>query len=240
MCATFKREDLKSRYDVTSIFEDEWHTYCAAETDRIIDHYLKIPSGHSEWLLNAGAGVYALGLSKWKEVSLDLFLPPIQSRSYPVCASVEQLPFKNESFGAVICVGEVLAYCDPATAISEFARVLATHGQLVCDFRSTKSCRYWLTPVFGRGAELIIDDYNGTPEKTWVYSPNYIETLLKKAGFMVVARLGTHTWSSIARRTGFSTQTSVRIQRGIDWLQFSLIGADLITIVAERTSFERQ
>jgi ubiquinone/menaquinone biosynthesis C-methylase UbiE len=54
-------------------------------------------------------------------------------REYSVCTSVERLPFRENSMGAIVCVGEVLAYCDPAAAIGEFARVLVRSGLLICD-----------------------------------------------------------------------------------------------------------
>jgi ubiquinone/menaquinone biosynthesis C-methylase UbiE len=111
--------------------------------------------------------------SNWDEISVDLFTTPLRSQKLSVCANIQVLPFKADTFGCVVCVGEVLAYCDPAQAISELARVLASSGLLICDFGSTTSARYAFTHLYGRAADIVTDHYNGSPEKIWVYSPQY-------------------------------------------------------------------
>src|SRR5208337_3242994 len=145
---------------------------------------------------------------------------PIRDRKYALCASVEALPFRSSTFGAIVCVGEVLAYCDPAAAITEFARVLAPSGTLICDFGSSRSIRYWFRTSYGRAADLVTDHYNGTPERTWVYDPAYVSSLLVKAGFHVKVSLGTHTWSAFARRLGASMPTAMLVQQYLEWLRF--------------------
>jgi SAM-dependent methyltransferase len=230
----FKREELSKRYDVTTINEDIWHEYSGERTAQIITHYLPELHAPSKLLLNAGAGIYELNLSGWEEVSLDLFPGPLRNRSRAVCASVEALPFREHLFGAIVCVGEVLAYCDPARAIAEFARVLAPSGVLICDFGNSRSFRYWLRSQYGRAADMVTDSYNEAPERIWIYDPQYLLSLLNSSGFSVLARLGTHTWSGLARRVGASIPLSVAIQRRLERLPLPKARADLMTIVAVR------
>jgi SAM-dependent methyltransferase len=231
----FKREELRARYDVPSLDEDRWHAYSGEKTAGIIEHYLRGSAPPSLWLLNAGCGVYELALDAWKEVSVDLFTRPIGGRLRSICASVEQLPFRSKAFGGVVCVGEVLAYCDPAAAIAEFGRVLSQSGVLICDFASSRSIRYWFRKPYGRAADLIRDEYNGTPERTWVYDPQYVSSLLGASGFRLMASVGTHSWSALARRLGASPRSAVFLQRSLEWLDLPTRWADLTTIVAERT-----
>jgi hypothetical protein len=67
----FKREELRARYDVPSIVEDDWYAYCGQKTANIVKQYLGGPSAPSALLLNAGCGVYQLSMDSWKEVSVD-------------------------------------------------------------------------------------------------------------------------------------------------------------------------
>ena len=163
---------------------------------------------------------------------VDLFEAPIRNQAHFIRASVEELPLDPGMFGAVVCVGEVLGYCDPARAIPEFARVLSSPGLLICDFGSTRSCRHWFRATHSRSADLITDQYQNTPEPIWIYHPHYIESLLAVSGFKKLSVYGTHTWSAISRRIGISAPKATRLQRLIDWLPFPNRWADVTTIVA--------
>jgi SAM-dependent methyltransferase len=230
----FERNALKSRYDVCSISEDRWHTHTGQRTSRIVANTLaEIPPG-SRRLLNAGSGCHALGLSSWEEIATDLFPSPLTTHRVSVCASVELLPFAEQSFGAVVSVGEVLAYCDPARALKEFARVLIPSGVLICDFGSTRSTKYRFTESFGRAADLVTDRYNGSPEKIWIYDPLYIRSILEDVGFLVSEEMGIHAWSAIARRLGLSPAVSVLAGKLLDWIRAPAIWGDIMTVVARR------
>jgi SAM-dependent methyltransferase len=234
MPAGFKRAALEGRYNVASMREDEWHTYSGSRTQKVIEHEFADKTLEPPWLLNAGAGVYDLGIGTFDEISLDLFTSPIRGRAYPVCANIQHLPLRSSSVGGVVCVGEVLAYCDPALTIAEFARVLGPSGLLVCDFGSSLSFRHWFRESYGRAADIVMDHYNGAPERTWVYSPKYIRALLASSGFRIVKIVGTHTWSAISRRLGLSTHASLALQRKLEAIHLPSGFADVITIVAVR------
>jgi len=235
----FKREELLRRYNVASIREDAWHTYSGRKTLAFVTKQLPNRASPSAWLMNAGAGVYGLHLFDWKEVPVDLFTAPILKRERAVCASIERLPFKAQTFGAIVCVGEVLAYCDPALAICEFARVLAPSGILICDFGSSRSFRYWLSQSHGRAADLVVDDYNGAPERIWIYDPAYMKALLVSSGFEITAKSGTHTWSALARRHGVPISAALTLQTHLEWLKLPSGWSDIMTISAVRVAGER-
>lgn len=235
MSPGFKRNELQHRYNVRTFHEDEWHAYSGHRTLQYLTQHLHNRASNSRWLLNAGAGVYEFGLSTWNEVCLDLFTTPICARQHALCASIERLPLKSSTMGAVICVGEVLGYSDPAAALAEFARVLSKSGILICDFGSSRGIRNWFTKSYGRAADLIIVDYNRTPERTWIYDPRYIDSLLHSFGFQIRIKLGTHTWSALAKRLRLSTRTALSLQRNLEGLWFPPVWADVMTIVALKT-----
>jgi ubiquinone/menaquinone biosynthesis C-methylase UbiE len=169
-------------------------------------------------------------------MAVDLFEAPIRRQQHFVRASIEELPFPSKMFGAVVCVGEVLGYCDPSKALAEFARLLTPSGVLICDFGNTRSFRYWLKQQHGRAADLLKDEYNGTPEPIWVYDPRYISSLLASFGFSVESVYGTHTWSALARRIGFTARLATSIQRHLEWLHLPPGWADITTIAAVRSA----
>lgn len=231
----FEPDQLRARYDVENISEDAWHSYSGARTAKILTRYLPMSGAKSRSLLNAGSGVHQVRMPPWQEVSVDLFSRPIRSHSKFVCANIEQLPFAANEFGAVVCVGEVLGYCDPARALAEFARVVEQGGVLICDFGNTRSIRYWLTPTYRRAADLTTDSYNGTPERIWVYEPSYILSLLESSGFEIKRTIGTHTWSALWRRLGASSQRAVRWQTLLEWIPVPESFSDVMTVVAVRS-----
>ena len=230
----FKPHELAARYNVESFREDEWHTYCGIKSSAFVTDNLTSCSAHSRLLLNAGSGVYQLGVNGWSETTVDLFDAPMHGRQNAVRASVENLPFESGIFGAVVCVGEVLGYCDPTKAIFEFSRVMAPAGVLIIDFGNSRSLRYLFKKQYGRAADLITDQYNGTPEAIWVYDFSYITSLLNSAQFTIKRVSGMHTWSALARRAGISAQTATHFQRRMDWLQLPNKWSDVIGIVSVR------
>jgi SAM-dependent methyltransferase len=239
MPAGFKPHELAHRYDVESFREDAWHTYFGNKSAKMVTDQLASCESNSRFLLNAGSGVYQIGVNGWTEIAVDLFNAPIRGRQNAICANIEDLPFESEKFGAVVCVGEVLGYCDPAKAISEFSRVLTQAGILICDFGNSRSIRHFLKSHYGRSADLITDQYNGTPEPIWIYDQAYIRSLLISAKFDIKKVSGIHTWSAIARRFGISPQKSTSIQQRLDRLQLPAKLADVITISAVRCAREK-
>lgn len=183
--------------------------------------------------MNAGSGCYEIADPSWSEVCIDLFAAPLQGRLNAVCGTVEALPFADETFDCVTCVGEVLAYCDPSKAFSEFSRVLTRGGVLIFDFGSTTSARHLLRPQFGRAADVITDIYNDRPERVWIYSPKYIVELLRSRDFTVERQFGAHTWSALARRFGASPNIATYFEKTLRSFRI-MKWADLVTVVAVR------
>jgi SAM-dependent methyltransferase len=230
----FQPRELAPRYNVERFSEDAWHTYSGEKTATLLSQHLAPQDGVPRRLLNAGAGVYELNLPGWTEILVDLFDAPIRGRPHSIRASIEELPFEAHTFGAVVCVGEVLGYCDPARAIAEFARVTVSQGILICDFGTTRSLRYWFTKQHSRAAELVTDQYNGTPEPIWIYDPSYIRSLLAASSFEIKFTYGTHTWSALARRFGLAPSLSTALQRRLERVCLPAACADVMTIVAAR------
>jgi hypothetical protein len=87
---------------------------------------------------------------------------------------------------------------------------------------------------YGREADIVTDEYNGSSERVWIYHPRFIRRLLRVSGFSVRREYGTHTWSSLATRLGISKTRSTSLQRSLEWLPLPKRWADVCTIVAEK------
>jgi SAM-dependent methyltransferase len=231
----FSREELRKRYDVGAFREDPWHDYCGEQTRRIVSLVLSNGPSRSNLLLNAGSGVYRIDQPGWEETCVDLFEAPLGTGANTVCASIEALPLAEETFGAVVCVGEVLGYCDPQLVFSEFNHILERKGILVCDFGNSLSLRYKMRACYAREADIVTDEYNGTEERVWIYNPHFVRRLLKSSGFAVRQQYGTHTWSAAASRLGISKTRATSLQRSMQWISLPNRWADICTIVAEKT-----
>ena len=229
----FDRSEIKGRYDIAAIDEDEWHSFEDRERRVFVTQALSSQSSASRWLLNAGAGVHDLKLKSWDVIPVDLFPTPLGRRRFSVCCSIAALPFPNELFGAVVCMGEVLGYCDPAQAIDEFSRILEPGGMLICDYGSTRSIRHLFTSVHGRAAHMVTIDYNEEPERIWIFDPSYIASLLDFSGFVAVTEKGICGWAATFQRIGIATPTALKIETALRRVPFSARSSD-VTIVAAR------
>ncbi|WP_371932938.1 methyltransferase domain-containing protein [Bradyrhizobium sp. CCGUVB23] len=183
--------------------------------------------------------MYAVPVASGDQFFVDLFAAPIRGRRNALCATVEQLPFRESAFECIVCVGEVLSYCDPAAALCEFARVISPGGHLIFDFGSTHSIRHWRSEMFGRAADILSDQYNGSCEKVWRYSPKYIRELLKTNSFDVRQTFGIHTWSALAKRLGASEARALMAQSWLELIKFPAVLADILTIVAVKETSGR-
>lgn len=231
----FPRAALKERYDVRSFSEDSWHSHSGNVTQNIIQHFLvKTRAGNAN-LLNAGSGIYQITSNKeWHEYKADLFHTPLIGENLSVCARVEALPFCDDAFGCVICVGEVLGYCDPAKALAEFSRVTGDNGILIADFGNSRSTKYRFTKTFGRAADIATDRYNETPERIWVYSPEYILSLVSSLGWNIYKVYGTHFLSAMGRKAGIPDNMSLSLERILGRRISVAKMCDIVTFIAVR------
>lgn len=228
------RANIEWRYSVSEHSEDEWHYYVEQKTKNIIRENISNAMNEKSLLLNAGCGTYERKIFGWTEVSLDIFSAPLANKRLPVCGDVCHLPFCDSAFGAVICVGEVLAYADPSLALREVGRVTAPRGTIIIDFGNSKSLRHLFQPTYGRRADLITVPYNDEPENTWVYQPEFIEELLLASGFKIKKMYGTHTWSSLAVRCGMTAKSALKFQSLLEWAVLPWKWSDTVTAVAEK------
>ena len=196
-------EAVRSNYNARSTeFEaDIWHTYTAREIERIIGerpHSTNV--AEPGLILFAGSGGRTNGVTRRNAIHVDLSEAALSGVPGAIVGNVEQLPLRDESAEAVICVGSVINYCDAAATIAEFGRVIRNGGTLILEFESTDSFEFIFTRTFRSAVDFVTTFYNGHPEKIWVYSLRYIEAALAVAGFAVTSRVPIHILSPLRLR----------------------------------------
>lgn len=162
--------------------DDMWHMYSRKQIEKYIQKRIIRKDGY---ILNAGSGGNDYGIN-FRMHHVDIAKNKIEHLPNATVASIESLPFNNETFSEVICVGSVLNYCDAVTAIAEISRVLKKSGRLILEFENSWGFEHINTPAYKKDAEIALLNYCGQYQSQWLYSYNYISTILKGLGFKLV------------------------------------------------------
>ena len=180
--------EVKKLYDEMETIwpeSDLWHTY----THNFIKKYLKRelfnlkPTCETK-ILNAGSAGNTYNVMG-EHYHVDISYNRISHLKNSVEASIEALPHQSNFFDGCICMGSVINYCDAIQSIFEFSRVLKSGAFLVIDFEQSRSFQFLFSKEFNKKATIINTFNSGEIDKLWVYSPNYIFSILNEAGFVV-------------------------------------------------------
>jgi SAM-dependent methyltransferase len=172
---------------------DIWHTYSRSQ----IDKYLKKHPFHEDaYILNAGSAGNDYGI-KCKMHHIDIAKNKIEHLSNSTVASIENLPFANESFDGALCVGSVLNYCDAMVAISELERVTKHAGIIIFEFESSWGFEYKGKPEYKKLAEIVTVKYMKQLHTQWLYSYEYIKKIMKAYNLKLIDIYRFHILSAL-------------------------------------------
>ncbi|WJM10687.1 MULTISPECIES: methyltransferase domain-containing protein [Paenibacillus] len=198
-----KDEEIKSFYDSHEDIwpeGDNWHQYTKNQLIKYVNKYMnKIRANTSFKVLNAGSGGSTYDLDQ-EMYHLDLTDKHISKFINHAVGSVENIPYEENMFDVVICVGSVLNYCNASTCVREFSKVVSTKGYLILEFESSWSMEFYKTPIHKKNVGMAITKYFDSEHKLWVYSNQYIQTLLKEHNFKIINSRRFHILSSFAYR----------------------------------------
>ena len=173
--------------------KDRWHQFTDTKVHREVIRALSfLQEDQTGIIINVGAGEYDYGLNKFVVINLDISDRLISRLPNAVISNAEALPIKDNCIKSAICVGSVINYCDAASVISEFNRVVSPGGSLIIDFESSYSAEYLTRSVFRQSAAVAETFYASRPEAVWVYSFSYIRNLLKAANFTIIEHVPVH------------------------------------------------
>lgn len=190
--------------------DDVWHTYSHHELERYIHSYLTMFK--DTVVLNAGSGGNDYGISCQKMYHIDIAEEKIKNCENHIVASIEKLPFPDESFDNIICVGSVLNYCDAFQAISELSRVLKTTGKIILEFESSWGYEYWNTKEYKSPVTIITLEYMHEQHTQWLFSPEYIYKILKQYNLKILEQFPFHILDGLLSKI-LSENLSVKLTR---------------------------
>ena len=105
-------EDVKKLYDEVDSVQpqnDKWHKYIHKKTTEIVEKWAK--SSSKSLILNAGSGGTTYRING-EIYHVDLCENKINNFSHYRVGNIEHLPYADNYFDLIICVGSVLNYCD--------------------------------------------------------------------------------------------------------------------------------
>ncbi len=190
-------EEIKTLYEnVDEVWpkDDKWHLY----SKKMIQKYLdKQKWEKNDYILNAGSGG-----NNYKINSLmhhrDIASNKINSFSDYSVGTIESLPFQNETFDKIICVGSVINYCDANATMSEFSRTIKNNGILYLEFESSWGFEHRKKSYYKQSATVVKLKYFDQYWTQWIYSPNYIKKLLNNYGFIIEDEYRFHILSALS------------------------------------------
>jgi len=147
----------------------------------ITSYILKNLSGidSSSIVLNAGSGGSTYDIPGVM-YHLDIALNRIAHLPKHCVGSIEKIPFNDNFFDAIICVGTVINYTPkPEVAISELSRVLKPNGLLILEYERSGS---GVITKEHRNQDKFLykHTYFGKSHENYLYSDKFVKGLLKK------------------------------------------------------------
>lgn len=186
------QEKIKAFYNsVDDVWgnHDIWHEY----SKKLLTNYINKQNCFLDSIvLNAGSAGNSYGIDCKVMYHVDIAEEKIKHLKNSVIASIENLPFEENTFDNILCVGSVLNYCDAVNAISELSRVLKSGGHLILEYESSWGFEYVGKECYKNDACIITTEYIEKQHTQWLYSPVYIDTILKTCQFNIIEHYPFH------------------------------------------------
>ena len=191
---------------------DLWHEHTHAETERFVSEMLsELSISSTDAVLNAGSSGNGLGITHPFHIQIDIAERSLRGTRNAIAADLQMLPFRSTSFELVVCVGSVINCCDAVRALSELTRVLRPGGVLILEFERSQSLEFVFTPAFGQSSTVINTFYNEKTHPLWVYSDEYVNSILAAFGMKVEKRQYFHVLSPLVLRVTNSVTAARRV-----------------------------
>ena len=155
---------------------------------------LRLPSDKLLLDLGCGSGVYSrmLTAAGYTVIGVDYaynVLHEAKKRDHSgngsyLCGDLYSLPFKDNCFGHILCIGVFQSLAKPMTALAELRRILAPGATLVLMTLNSLQVKCLIDSVLGRTEILMVE---GAPIKRLeTYNPFAFKNKLMELGFKVL------------------------------------------------------
>ena len=192
---------------------DTWHTYSREQIETCL---LKCDFLHGSSILNAGSGGNSYSFDSNKTMHVDIAEEKISNYKNKLVASIEDLPLEANQFDNIVCVGSVINYCDPISAIAELCRVLKPGGRIVLEFESSWGYEYIGQNSYKQVAVLENIEFHGEMHAQWLFSPKYIKGILHTFNLKIEKEYRFHIMSGLSLRF-YNEVSAVNKARRLDW-----------------------
>lgn len=205
-------EDPKDIYSsMEKVWPDNnrWYNYTHKVIIKYVEETLNQNLDVNSVYLNAGSGgsTYNIpGTCYHMDIASNL----INKFPNHYVASVENMPFDNNYFDAIICVGSVLNYCSALESISELSRTLKPDGILILEFERSNTSELWFSKEYSKKATIQQYEYLGHMHTLWLYSEKYIKDLLQINHLNIDDYKRFHCLSALANRITNDEEASGR------------------------------
>lgn len=150
-------------------------------------------------ILNCGSGGTTYGID-YDMYHLDIIKEKIDMFPHWKVGSADNIPYPDEMFDLVICVGSVIDYCDGKKALENLCRVLKQGGILLLEFENSYSAEYLLEKQFGRDMAMEVSEYFKEKHYYWVYSLPFVARTLHQHGVHIKEIKHIHIVSALLYR----------------------------------------
>lgn len=176
-----------------------WHDYTYFQIKKYIEYKYASYLKNESKILNIGSGgtTYAI---KGVLYHLDIAEELIKNLDNAFVGNAEKMPFDDEFFDNIICVGSVINYCNAMSLISEAYRTLKLQGYIVLEFERSNSGEFIFTNKHNVSVFPKWYEYNDQDHMLWMYSEEYILSLLKAYNFEIIDIHRFHILSALANR----------------------------------------
>lgn len=170
--------------------DDVWHTYSHEQLSKYIHQHKHIFK--DAIVLNAGSGGNNYGIKCKNMYHIDIAEEKIKNCKNHVIASIEKIPYPDQMFDSIICVGSVINYCDAVSAISELSRVLKKDGYMILEFESSWGFEYLGKKEYKSSATVITLEYMHENHTQWLFAPKYMYKIIETYSIEILEKYPFH------------------------------------------------
>jgi SAM-dependent methyltransferase len=214
---------------------DQWNEYKHQETQRFILRTGSAILLSAKRALDAGAGDSVYEWMPQNCVSLDRHHKQLSQKNNAIVGDVERMPFSDDCFDLIICIGSVLNYVSAAEALNEFARVTSSGGCIFLHFETSTSFEHLFKSAWGSSVHPNKTTNASRTDFVWVYSPKYILSLLTALRFNVIKIARFHVISALLCRLGVQQRHAHHFARLDRMAPFLKYFSDDVVILAQKT-----
>lgn len=172
--------------------QNPWGTdYFNVKTEEYLDNhvtrFLK-RNKNLKMILNAGSGGKTYTDIPGTMYHVDVSEAALEGIEHSYVCSIENMPFEDNTFDCIICVGSVLNYADLSSVISKFNHITTPEALLVLEYERIQS---GFVDEEMRSKDISLRKYLFDEEEheCFLYSDKYVEEALTANNFVITKKV---------------------------------------------------